>query len=59
VGDDSGARELSGGAPIARLLPRPGQLGGVGVEAETDLTAALIDERRQPIGELRQEISRP
>jgi hypothetical protein len=31
----------------------------VGVETETDLAAALFYERRQPIREQRQEISRP
>jgi hypothetical protein len=30
------------------------QLGRVGVEAETDLTAALLDERREPIREVGQ-----
>jgi hypothetical protein len=37
----------------------PAQLGWVGVEAEADLTAALFYERRQPISEWAQEISRP
>jgi len=44
---------------IARRLPLPGQLGRVGVEAETDLTAALLNERRQSIGKASQRISRP
>jgi hypothetical protein len=39
--------------------PLPGQLGRVGVEAEADLTAALSNQRRQPIRKRRQEISRP
>jgi hypothetical protein len=48
--------ELGGGL-LAPARPRPGQLGRVGVEAEADLAAALIDERREPIGETDQEIS--
>jgi hypothetical protein len=44
---------------IARARPLPGQLGRVGVEAEADLAAALLDERRQPIGKASQRISRP
>jgi hypothetical protein len=49
---DRGGCQLSGGRlRIARRLPRPGQLGRVGVEAEADLTAALFDERRESIGE--------
>jgi hypothetical protein len=51
LGDRSG-RLLSGRRlRVAWLLPLPGQLGRVGVEAETDLTAALVDERRKSIGE--------
>jgi hypothetical protein len=50
LGDRSGSR-LSGGLGIAWRLPLAGQLGRVGVEAETDLTAALFDERRESIGE--------
>jgi hypothetical protein len=44
---------------IARARPLPGQLGRVGVEAEADLAAALLDERRKPIGKASQRISRP
>jgi hypothetical protein len=40
-------------------LPLPGKFRRVGVETEADLTAALVDERRQPIREQSQEISRP
>jgi hypothetical protein len=46
------------GAGAGGRLPLPGQFRRVGVETETDLTAALFDERRQPIREQRQEISR-
>ena len=51
VGDDRGARQLGGGAGVARLRPLPGEFGRVGVEAETDLAATLRDERREPIRE--------
>jgi hypothetical protein len=44
---------------IARPRPLPGQLGRIGVEAEADLAAALLDERREPIGKASQRISRP
>jgi len=44
---------------FGRGRPLPGQLGRVGVEAEADLAAALLDERRQPIGKASQRISRP
>jgi hypothetical protein len=54
-GGQLGGRRLG----IARLRPLPGQLRRVGVEAEADLTAALLDERRQPISERAQRISRP
>jgi hypothetical protein len=56
--DHGGGGELGGGLlSPARLRPGPGQFGRVGVEAETDLAAALSDERREPIGEAIQEIS--
>jgi len=51
VGDRGGCQLSGGRLGIAWLRPRPGQLGRVGVEAETDLTAALLDERRKSIGE--------
>jgi hypothetical protein len=51
VAGDRGGCQLSGRPGIAWRLPLPGQLGRVGVEAETDLTAALFDERRESIGE--------
>ena len=44
-GGQLGRRGIAGSG----LRPHSGQLGRVGVEAEADLTAALIDERRQPI----------
>jgi hypothetical protein len=58
VGEHRGGGQL-GGRGIDGGRPLPGQSGRVGVEAEADLAAALIDERRQPIGEQRQGISRP
>jgi len=33
------------------------KLRGIGVEAEANLAAALFDERRQPVGELRAQVS--
>jgi len=59
VGDRLGGQLCGRRLRIARLRPLPGQLGRVGVEAETDLAAALLYERRQPIGEGTQRISRP
>ena len=35
------------------------ELRRIGVEAEADLAATLVNERREPIRELLQEISRP
>jgi hypothetical protein len=58
MGEHRGGSQL-GRRAIAGSRPLNGQLGRIGVEAEADLTAALIDERRQPIGEQLQEISRP
>jgi hypothetical protein len=59
VGDRGGCQLGGRRLRIARLRPRPGQLGGVGVEAEADLAAALLYERREPISEGTQRISRP
>jgi hypothetical protein len=59
VGEDRGGGELGGRRGGGRRGPLPGQIGRVGVETEADLTAALSYQRRQPIGEWRQEISRP
>jgi hypothetical protein len=57
---DRGGRQLGGGTGIAGRLPLPGQLGRIGVEAEADLAATLLDERREPIRERGQELlSRP
>jgi hypothetical protein len=60
VGEDRSGGELGGerSRPGGRR-PLSGQLGRIGVEAEADLTATLLYERRQPIGEQRQGISRP
>jgi len=57
---DSGGGAL-GGRGALTAGPVPGQLGRVGVEAEADLAAALRNERREPIGEVRQGacLSRP
>jgi hypothetical protein len=46
-----------GGRRLGISHPVPGQLGRVGVEAETDLTAALFDERRESIREIGQGLS--
>jgi hypothetical protein len=46
---DRGARGLGGIVNRARVLAR--QRRRIGIEAETDLAAALVDERRQPVGE--------
>jgi hypothetical protein len=54
VVDDRGGRKLGGRCPVARLAPVPGQLGRVGVEAEADLAAAFLYERRKPIREMGQ-----
>jgi hypothetical protein len=59
IGDRDGRQLGGGGLGIARLRPLPGQLGRVGVEAETDLAAALLDEGGEPIGKASQRISRP
>jgi hypothetical protein len=54
---DRGGGQLGGWRPgFARRRPRRGQFGRVGVEAEADLTAALLDERREPIGEAGQSV---
>jgi hypothetical protein len=51
VRGDRGGRPLSGRRfGIAWLRPRLGRFGRVGVEPEADLTAALLDERRESIG---------
>jgi len=62
VGGDGGPGARGGGwVGVAGLRPVPDQLQRVGVEAEADLAAALSYQRREPIGELRQEacLSRP
>ena len=46
AGGDFGRRALDRGTEIL-----PGQLRRVGIEAEADLAAALVDERRQPVCE--------
>ena len=51
VSDDRGGGQIGGGAGVTRLHPLPGQLGRIGVETEADLTAALNDERGEPIRE--------
>jgi hypothetical protein len=54
---DRGGGQLGGRRPgFARRRPHPGQFGRVGVEAEADLAAALLDERREPIGEAGQSV---
>jgi hypothetical protein len=62
VGGNRRGRPLGGRRVIAGLIGKgvPAQLRRVGVEAEADLAAALLDKRRQPIGERRrQRVSRP
>jgi hypothetical protein len=54
LGYRAGGQLGGGGLRILRRLPLPGQLGRVGVEAEADLAAALLNERRQPIREIGQ-----
>ena len=56
---DRGGRRLGGRCLGAASGPVPGQLGRVGVEAEADLTAALFDERREPIREMAQLVAQP
>jgi hypothetical protein len=54
VGGDGTAGELRRGAVAFGPDRDPGEkLRGIGVEPEANLTAALCDERRQPVGELR------
>jgi len=56
VGGDRGAGALGGVSRGAELGPGPvpGELRRVGVEAEANLTAALVYERRKSIRELGQ-----
>jgi len=51
VGDRGGCQLGGRSLGIALGRPLPGQLGRIGVEAEADLTAALLNERRKSIGE--------
>jgi hypothetical protein len=54
-GGQLGRRSPGAGTPLTgRRGERPGELGRVGIEAETDLTAALFDERRESIREIGQ-----
>jgi hypothetical protein len=51
VGGDGGGRAIGRRpGPLPRIEVR-GELGGVRVEAEADLAAALFDEPREPIRE--------
>jgi hypothetical protein len=55
VGSDGASGEVCGRLVPGGLDPDPRQqLRRVGVEPEANLTAALLDERRQPVGELGQ-----
>jgi hypothetical protein len=54
VGDRSGRDFRNGRAWFGRPRLRPRQLRWIGVEAEADLTAALLDERRKSISEIGQ-----
>jgi hypothetical protein len=51
VGGNRPGRNLGRGPLDGRAEVGPGQLRGVGVEPETDLAAALFDERRKPVRE--------
>jgi len=52
VGGDGAAGEFGRRAAAFGLDRDPGKkLGGIGVEPEANLTAALFDERRQPVSE--------
>jgi len=51
VEGDGVRRQLSGRTPGLGARIRSGELPRIRVEAEADLTAALIDERREPICE--------
>jgi hypothetical protein len=54
VGGDGAAGELGRRAAALGLDRDPGKkLGGIGVEPEANLTAALCDKRRQPVSEFR------
>jgi hypothetical protein len=56
VGGDGAAGQDGGrtGIPIGLDRDPRQQARGIGIETETNLTAALFDERRQPVGELGQ-----
>jgi hypothetical protein len=59
VDGDCGGGPLGGaGVRGARLGPRADELRRIGVEAEADLAATLVNERREPIRELLQRVSR-
>jgi hypothetical protein len=58
-GDRCGRRLGGRAIALARRRPLPSPVGRVGVEAEADLAAAFGYDRRQPIGEEGQGISRP
>jgi hypothetical protein len=56
VGGDGGRGGIGGVAGLrGGTRPRSDQVGGIGVEAEADLAAALFYERRKPIREGLQE----
>jgi hypothetical protein len=59
VGEHRLARQLGGGSIPRRRPLGLDQVRGVGIEAEADLAAALLDKRRKPIREGCQRISRP
>jgi hypothetical protein len=50
-GDRLGCVLGSRGAASGYVRPNPRKLRRIGVEAETDLAAALFDERRKPVRE--------
>jgi hypothetical protein len=60
MGEHRLACQLGGGSVARRRRLGLDQLGGIRIEAEADLAAALLDKRRQPIREGSfQRINRP
>jgi hypothetical protein len=53
-GDGTTRQDGRRGVPIGLVRDPRREPRGIGIEAEANLTAALFDERRQPVGELGQ-----
>jgi hypothetical protein len=58
VGGDGRRRQIGGGARVAGIDRLRGERRGVRIEAEDDLAAALLYERREPIREGRSDRNR-